>query len=208
VVRRFIIERHSHTPDDPEVEAAWNLAVFQIMHESPPSFDLAFSISMDVATTKIAPLLDGLHWRVESARAPVLWTCDRPVMPWRHPSPRDRFEAVGYGNSDEIRMPLSPTAMLILQRRPPQSPRLQVDVRRFHDYNADIARQCYEFVICSPGRRARLDKVYIAPNRAAVRFNTAPGTRVARDGTESPMGDVIHMWTPLRALDLSQDAGQ
>ena len=201
-VRRFIIERHGHTPNDVEVEAAWTLASFEVMQGLPPSFDEAFSVSMDIATTKLAPLLDGLHWRVEIADTPILWASDRPVMPWRPPSPKDSFEGVGYANSDEIRMPLTPVAMLVLQRRVSPSP-VQVDARRFHHYNKDIALQCYEFIVCSPGRRARLDKVSLARNRPAVRFHTAPGVRVAPDGTRSPMGDVIQKWVPLRAIDPS-----
>jgi hypothetical protein len=114
---------------------------------------------------------------------------------------------VGYGNADEIRMPLSPTAMFILRRRPSRNPRQLVEARRFHEYNADIALQCYEFVVCSPGRRSRLDKIPMAPNRPAVRFHTAPGGEVAPDGTQSPMGDVIQKWIPLRATDPSQSSG-
>jgi hypothetical protein len=198
--RRGILERHGHEPDDPEVEAAWTLAAFEIMHESPPSFADAFSISMDVATTKIAPMLDGLHWHVEITDAPVLWASDRPVMQWRPPSIRDRFEGVGYGDCDEIRMPLTPTAMLILERKASRSPR-RVDSARFYRYNEDSALQCYEFVVCTPGRRERLARIPLASRRPAVRFHTAPGVQVAPDGTRSPMGDVIHKWIPLRSVD-------
>jgi hypothetical protein len=174
IVHRFINERHGHTPEDAEVEAARTLATFE-MQEFVASFDTAFSVSMKNATTRMAPLLDGLHWRVETVDAPVLWTSDRPVMPWRPPSSRDRFEGVGYGNADEIRMPLSPAAMLILQRRASQSP-VRVDKRRFHAYERDIALQCYEFVVCLPGRRARLDTESMAPNRPAVRFHRPSST--------------------------------
>ena len=173
VVRKFIQERYHHTPDDAEVQAAWDLAAYLMLHESVPSFDQAFSISMGIATTTMAPLFDGLLWRVEITGAPVLWTSDRPVMPWRPPSPRDEFEGLGYANSDEIRMPLSPTAMLILRRHVSQSP-ARVSSRRFHEYNTDIALQCYEFVVCTPTRRARLDRTPMARSRPAVRFNTGP----------------------------------
>jgi hypothetical protein len=198
-VRRFIRQRHGHDPDAAEVEGAWNLAAFQIMSQSPPSFDEAFSIGLDVAATKLAPLFSQLHWRVELGDQPVLWTGDRAVMPWRPPSPRDRFEGVGYAESDEIRVPLSPVAVLIMSRTPRTSP-VHVSARRLQAYNSDIAAQCFEFVVASPGRRARLERVWLAPTRAAVRFNMAPGTRVEPDGSRVPMGDVIHMWIPLRAV--------
>jgi hypothetical protein len=58
VVRKFILQRHGHTPEDAEVEAAWTLATFEIMQERVRQ---GVSISMEIATTKMAPLLDGLH---------------------------------------------------------------------------------------------------------------------------------------------------
>jgi hypothetical protein len=122
IVRKFIAERHGHTPDEPEIEAAWTLATYE-MQESVASFETAFGVSIKIATTQMSPLLDGMHWRVETVDEPVLWTCDRPVMPWGPPSPRDRFRGVGYGNADEIRMPLNPTAMLILERCASLSPK-------------------------------------------------------------------------------------
>jgi hypothetical protein len=130
-VRQFIRKRLGYDPDDVEVEAAWSLAVPPIEHADIPTADDAFSISMDIATRKLSPMLQDLYWRVETTDAPILWTSDRPVMPWRPPSPRDRFEGVGYGDADEIRMPLNPTAMLVLQRSFTSSPK-HVSTSRFH----------------------------------------------------------------------------
>lgn len=183
-VRMFITERHGHTPEDPEVEAAWTLATYE-MQESVSSFEMAFSVAMENATIRMAPLLSGLHWRVETVDAPILWTCDRPLMPWRPPCLEDRYRGLGYGNAEEVRMPLSP-AMLILRRQASVSP-VRVDQRRFHDYNADIALQCYEFVVCVPGRRGRLDNANIIRNRPAVRFHIGPGVQDTGDGT--PLAD-------------------
>jgi hypothetical protein len=170
------------------------------MQESVSSFEKAFSVSMENATIRMAPLLSGLHWRVETVDAPILWTCDRPLMPWRPPSPEDRYRGLGYGNAEEVRMPLSPVAMLILRRQASVSP-VQVEKRRFHDYNTDIALQCYEFIVCVPGRRGRLDNANIIRNRPAVRFHIGPGVEATGDGTHLPMGDVIQKWIPLRAID-------
>lgn len=97
-------------------------------------------------------------------------------------------------------MPLSPVAMLILRRQLSVSP-VRVDQRRFHDYNTDTALQCYEFIVCVPGRRGRLDNANIIRNRPAVRFNIGPGVEDIGDGTRLPMGDVIQKWIPLRAID-------
>lgn len=181
---------------DAEVEAAWSLVNYELSL-GIPSIDEAFSISMDVAIRHMAPLFENLHWRVEQTRDPVLWTSDRPVMPWRPPSERDAFEGVGYQDADEIRMPLSPTAVLIAQRRYATGLR-QVTSSRFHDYNGDIARQCYEFVVCTPGRKSRLEKLELADRRPAVRFHVGPGFEVGPDGTETRTNDVLHSWVPLR----------
>jgi hypothetical protein len=200
-VLAFIRERHRHEPADAEVEAAWTLDAVAIKEgEPPPSFDEMFPMSMDVATTKLAPLLDQRHWRVEATDQPVLWKCDRPVMPWRPPSPRDAFEGVGYGDSEEVRVLLSSVAMLVLSKKASRSP-VRIATSRFHDFNADIALQRFEFIDCAPGRRARLEHVSLTANRPAVRFNLAPGVEVTRGGTEIPIGDVIHTWIPLRAVE-------
>ena len=52
-VRRFITERHGHTPEDSEVEAAWTLATYE-MQESVSSFEKAFSVAMENATALAA----------------------------------------------------------------------------------------------------------------------------------------------------------
>ena len=104
-------------------------------------------------------------------------------------------------------MPLSPVAMLVLRRQVSVSP-VQVDKRRFHDYNTDIALQCYEFIVCVPGRRGRLDNANIIRNRPAVRFHIGPGIEATPDGTHLPMGDVIQKWIPLRAIDPIPTAGK
>jgi hypothetical protein len=202
-VRAFLLKRLRHDADDTEVEAAWSLTNYELSL-GQPTVDEAFSISMDIAVRQMAPLFENLHWRVETLDQPVLWTSDRPVMPWRPPTERDAFEGVGYGESDEVRMPLSPTAMLIAERSYSASPK-RVSVSRFHDYNRDIARQCYEFIVCMPGRSSRLRNLPLADRRPAVRFDTGPGFRIAPDGTETPMNDVLHTWVPLRDAGLPDD---
>jgi hypothetical protein len=96
-------------------------------------------------------------------------------------------------------MPLSPVAMLILRRQPSMSP-LRVDQRRFHDYNADIALQCYESSCASPGAVAGWT-TRTSRNRPVVRFNIGPAVEDIGDGTQLPMDDVIQKWIPLRAID-------
>lgn len=166
-LRAFLKTKLRHDADDTEVEAASALVNYELTL-GEPTVDEAFSISMDVAVRQIAPLFENLNWRVETVDQPVLWTSDRPVMPWRPPSERDSLEGVGYGDCDEVRMPLSPTAMLIAERGYSGSPK-RVPLSKFHEYNNDIARQCYEFSVCNPGRTGRLQKLALAEHRPAVR---------------------------------------
>jgi hypothetical protein len=195
-VREFLKTRLRHDADETEVEAAWSLVNYELTL-GQPTVDEAFWISMDVAVRQMAPLFESRNWRVETVDQPVLWTSDRPVMPWRPPSERDSFEGVGYGDSDEVRMPLSPTAMLIVEPVYSVRPK-HVPLSRFHDYNRDIARQCYEFIVCTPGRSARLQKLALADRRPAVRFHIGPGFEVAPDGTKRQTNDILHTWIPLR----------
>lgn len=202
-VKDFFALRLRHDADDIEVEAAWTLVNYELTL-GQPTVDEAFSISMDIAVQKLAPLFENLNWRVETVDQPVLWTSDRPVMPWRPPTERDAFEGVGYQDSSEIRMPLSPTAMLIAERVYSGSPK-RVPLSRFHEYNRDIARQCYEFIVCTPGRTTRLRDLPLADRRPAVRFHIGPGFEVAPDGTETQTNDVLHTWVPLRDSDIHDE---
>lgn len=96
-VREFIKIRLRHDPDDTEVDAAWSLVNYELTF-GQPTVDEAFSISMDVAVRQMAPLFENLNWRVETVDQPVLWTSDRPVMPWRTPTERDSFEGSAMGS--------------------------------------------------------------------------------------------------------------
>jgi hypothetical protein len=76
-------------------------------------------------------------------------------------------------------MPLSPVAMLILRRQASVSP-VRVDQRRFHDYNADIALQCYEFVVCVPGAKrtaGQREHHPQPPGRSLPHWSWGPGHR-------------------------------
>ena len=91
VVCKFIQERYHHTPDDAVAGGGMGFR-----HSSDdarigacPSTRRS-RLSMQIATTTMAPLFDGLHWRVEITDAPVLWTSDRPVMPWLAPFAQGR----------------------------------------------------------------------------------------------------------------------
>jgi hypothetical protein len=53
-------------------------------------------------------LLLGMHWSLEIARKPRLITSDAPLVLWRAPSFRDRFQGLGLLNADELRFPSAP----------------------------------------------------------------------------------------------------
>ena len=114
---------------------------------------------MDVATTKLAPLRhpdflavaisDSFECIPRGRRSP------RHVRTITHPQDRliRRIDT-----PVTLIEQLSPVAMLVLRKKAFHSP-VRVATSRFHDYNADIALLCYEFIVCSPGRRARLEHV-------------------------------------------------
>ncbi|MFM9700154.1 hypothetical protein [Streptomyces europaeiscabiei] len=64
--------------------------------------------------------------------------------------------------------------------------------------NQDLADTCEQVVIGHPDRHAALDRVQLSKRGPTLRFNTAPGTRKYPDGTEEPMGDILHMYTTRR----------
>ena len=55
-----------------------------------------------------------------------------------------------------------------------------------------------QVVIGHPDRHVALDRVQLNRRGPTLRFNTAPGIRKNPDGTEEPMGDILHMYTTRR----------
>jgi Protein of unknown function (DUF4238) len=111
----FGISNARAEPNADEVEAAWTY-----IRGAPgiPTPDLTHSVAVDVAVTQIAPRLDQMNWTVHKFRKPVLISSDCPVHPWRRPTPESQPGGIGIENADEIRFPLSPSALLVMARGP------------------------------------------------------------------------------------------
>lgn len=200
-IRRFLAERHLRfPPSDAEVEGAWTLACVALNNGELPSRDETLAVSIDIAVGKLGPTLGRMHWSVEHCRKPMLLTSDRPVMSWRPPSPRDRYEGIGIETAHEVRLPLSPSELLVMRHADSGAALIEVQPRRFERVNRDVAAQCHEFVIATRRRARQPESVPLAAHRPVVRFHVGPGYQQRRDGITEPMGDIVHTWVPLRAV--------
>ena len=192
-VRQYLAELDDGSePDEAEVDAAWT---FVVGSPGIPTPDEVLKVAMHVAVDKSAPALEAMHWRVETFGKPALMTSDCPVTAWRRTNPGEPERGVGIGNADEVRFPLSPTALLVLTPTPvPASP--QSPDRRFVEVNRETCRQCHQFVVATVQYKARLDNLQLAPRGPRLRFRSGPLYRRNAYGIDEPMGgDVIHMYT-------------
>ncbi|MDP7731512.1 DUF4238 domain-containing protein [Mycobacterium sp. TY813] len=89
-VRQYLSGLDGDEPDDNEVEAAWTFT--NGLPELPTS-DMVFSVSMDIAVSKVAPLLESMSWTVHRFSNPVLISSDCPVLSWRAAPLRSRSAA-------------------------------------------------------------------------------------------------------------------
>lgn len=185
-VRQYISDLDGADPDDNEVEAAW--AFVNGLPEIPTT-DMVFSVSMDVAVSKIAPLFQSMNWMVHKFGNPVLISSDCPVHPWRRPSSEPQSGGVGLGNADEIRFPLSSSALLVMTREKPRT-----SAPNPRTVNAEIFRQCHKFVFGTAQSRPAIDKHEMSKRSPRIRFDTGPGYRKNADGTREYLGEVIHMY--------------
>jgi hypothetical protein len=196
-VRPYLRERHlGFDPEVPEVEAAWNLANYLLRNGPMPTRDELLGTSLALAVNQLAPRLEAMFWTVEKCRRPILMTGDRSVMYWRPPSHRDEFEGVGLLGAEEVRLPLTPPALLIFPRHHVASPLVRVEPERFDEVNRTTAAQCYEFVVATVSQSQRLSALNLKSRRPALRFNLGPGYSPDEFGRQQPIGDIIHAWVP------------
>ncbi|AKN15684.1 hypothetical protein MHAE_08503 [Mycobacterium haemophilum DSM 44634] len=191
VVRQYISDLDGAEPDDNEVEAAW-----MFVNGTPggeiPTPEMVFSVSMDVAVSKVAPHLEAMNWTVYKFGNPVLISSDCPVHPSRRASPEPQRGGIGIGSADEIRFPLSPSALLVMTRENRHDKRATAPNPRA--INAEMFKHCHKFVIGTPQSRTAIDKHEMSTRSPRIRFDTGPGYRKAADGTEEYLGEVIHMY--------------
>ncbi|MFJ6385889.1 DUF4238 domain-containing protein [Kitasatospora sp. NPDC092039] len=144
------------------------------------------------------PYFRAQHWRLEISRKPAFLTSDAPLVLWRPETPDDAYRGFGLEGAHEIRFPVSPTTQLVLVPGRPGASTEEIKISRVISCNQDLADSCEQIVVGHPERHAALDRVQLSRRGPTLRFNTAPGIQKNPDGTEEPIGDILHMYTTRR----------
>jgi hypothetical protein len=148
----------------------------------------ALSVSIDVAISEIAPPLEARSWTVRKFGNPVLMTNGCPVHVWRRPAEGPQLGGIGIANADEVRFPLSPSALLVMTREnqaPSNAPKR---------INAEICRQCHQFVVAGRQAKPRLDKLVLSKRPPRLRFRAGRGYTTGPDGADEYLGEVLHLY--------------
>jgi hypothetical protein len=182
-------------PRDAEVHAALDWTQYLLHDREVFTRDNAIGLAFSTEALEQAVL--SMHWSLEIARKPQLITSDAPVVLWRRPTPRDRYEGYGLENAEEVRFPISPAVQLVLTHQA-RVPMTRIEPDRVRRCNADMALACYQVVVGHPRRQRQIEALDLPAWRPAVRFNTGPGYRVRPDGTEEYIGEILHSWVPRR----------
>lgn len=130
-------------PDESEVEGAWAFVCGQLSMFGEPTGTLNHSVGVDVAVTAIAPRMETMNWTVHKFRGAPLISSDSPVHSWRRPTQDPEPRGVGIETADEVRFPLAPGALLIMNRGPRNGSTPQWSTRNPRSINAEIARKCH-----------------------------------------------------------------
>jgi len=183
-------------PTDNEIWAAFDFVGYALRDRE--ALTPAFMWQVQLASiTESAPTIHRMTWSLEVDRKERLATSDTPMVQWRTPTPRDRFEGFGIMNAEEARFPLDPGKQLVLRHRGTAAS-ARLGGERARSCNADLAAGCYHFIIGRPDQRAAIAGLPLAEHRPVMRFNTAPGFEVGPDGVRRPIGDILHTWVPRR----------
>ena len=178
VVRAYLHKLDGREPDDAEVYAAWT---FVSAAPAPaPTLDMAMSISMDIAIRQIAPRLEARRWTVRNFRKPDLFTNDCPVHKWSKPTERPPVGGIGVENAEEVRFPISPSALLVMTRGDAEPSNASLRM-----VNAEISKHAHKFVVASPEHLTKLDQLALPKYPPRMRFRLIGG----------PEGELLHMWS-------------
>jgi hypothetical protein len=101
------------------------------------------------AVEELTDIFFQMSWKLLRFEEDCLLTCDHPVIYWRRPESHFPFDGIGPITSDEVRVPLSPRAALILVHPP------QVEVGDDREYCAGeiVARALNRNVLFWPSSR-------------------------------------------------------
>ncbi len=197
IVAEFLERVHlGFAASDNEVRSAFDFV--SVTLGDPRTQTPEFAIHLMLQSVSYgAPLLASLNWTLEVDRKEQLITSDLPIVIWRTPSPRDKYEGVGLGNANEVRFPLDPGKQLVLSKRA-RTPTARITPQRARECNADTANACHRFVVGRPKQRSLVLAPRLAERGPRLRFHTGPMYVQQPDGTTKRQGEVLHLWTPRR----------
>ena len=130
---------------------------------------LAHSAAVDVAVTQIAPRLETMNWTVHKFRGAPLISSDSPVHSWRRPTQDSEPRGIGIETADEVRFPLTPGALLIMDRKPRTSTP-QWSNRSPPAINTEIARRCHQFIFGTRQSTVAIDQLALSDWPPRLRF--------------------------------------
>lgn len=197
-MQTFLVEKWGlQDPSPAEVQGACDyLEIFRYSLEDEGQNLKIDSISMPGHADTFIKIMESHSWRIERMPSPSLFTSDSPVVYWRPRTSQDHIEGIGLHNARELWFPIDPQHLLVLTKTSGKSGIWSVSKKRLQLINLEIAARSFEAVIASTACGAELDSLFFRANKPALRFNIGPGVGVTADGTEHPMGEILHAWVP------------
>jgi hypothetical protein len=198
-VRRYLAEVHlQFEPEEPEVIAARDFVMApRAMHGGLPSKKDVIEAMFNLALNELGPKLEAMTWSIEVCRKPRFATCDRLPAIWNRPSELDAIRGVGLLDAAELWLPLDVSHLLVLRRGGAERVE-EVEPKRARFVNAHLAHHCFQATYHHPELKVRPDDFVMAKHRPATRFWTGPGYAQRSDGTRELIGELLHLWTPIR----------
>ncbi|MGW7359982.1 DUF4238 domain-containing protein [Streptomyces sp. NPDC054802] len=199
LMTEYLTRKHlGHPPGAAEAQGAWGYyhGTRAMNGGNDPTHDEAVAVTLTSVQVCI-PQYRARHWRLETSRKPIFLTSEAPLVLWRPETPSDAYQGFGLEGAHEIRFPVSPTAQLVLiprprhiRRRGQAQPSDQLQPGPRGQLRASRHRAS------GPARSSRPGPAEQARAHAALQLG--PGIRKNPDGTEEPMGDILHMYTTRR----------
>lgn len=198
-VARYLEQVHlGFPPGANEVEAAWAFVTgAKAMDSTSVTRTDTISILFATAIRELSPRIAARSWRVRHCRKRILVTTDRPVTNWTRRSRADAIGGTGLANAFEVRLPLGPQHLLVIDNRETASLTYEeVKPRTFYEVNSEAVARCATVVMASPHRSNYLGSLQMTDRGPTLRFRVGPGYQQLPDGSKRRMNDVIHMYTP------------
>jgi hypothetical protein len=116
-IARFLEDTYRRPPTAHEVGSAITvIESFDSFQVGPNDNMLVLDIFEEAAG--VAATLHGKKWTLLRSEEDIFLTCDRPVVPWRKRTKKNRHLGVGPANADEVYFPLDPRQMIVISSAP------------------------------------------------------------------------------------------